>query len=214
MYGTNGASMHWEEEYVGFMLSAVFVRGMWSPCLFDHPGKDIRAGVYGDDFAILGAQHHLAWFKAQIERTYVIDFKARLGPHEGDTKVVRLLNRVTEWKHDGIYMDSDPRHADIIVKKFELEMPYFLACCWIGSARRPDGVRVLDVKERVGQDASSYRAIVARGNYLSPDGNDIRYAVKEYARRMSKPRNIDYKQLTQSGRYLRGKMRVVSKYGY
>lgn len=42
MYGTRDASMNWEKEYVKFMLSAGFIRGQASPCLFYHPGKDIR----------------------------------------------------------------------------------------------------------------------------------------------------------------------------
>ena len=37
---------------------------------------------------------------------------------------------------------------------------------------------------------------------------------KGVARRMSKPRDIDYKQLIHFGRYSRGKMRVVNTYAY
>jgi len=51
--------MNWEKEYVKFMLSAGFIRGQASPCLFYHPGKDIRVVVHGDDFTILGAEYHL-----------------------------------------------------------------------------------------------------------------------------------------------------------
>jgi len=140
-HGTGDASMNWEEEYVRFMLSAGFIRGQSRPCLFYHPGKDIRAVVHGDDF------------KTQIERIYAIDFKAKLGPQEGDTKVVRLLNRVIEWKHDGIYMESDPRHAEIIVKQLELEnaLPFSA-----GPRRKWRSAKNLtgeDVEELNGQDA-------------------------------------------------------------
>jgi len=75
MYGTRDAILNWEEEYVRFMVSVGFVRGLSSPCLFYHPGKDIRAVVYGDDFIILGAEHQLDWFKKQIESSCAIDFK-------------------------------------------------------------------------------------------------------------------------------------------
>ena len=70
------------------------------------------------------------------------------------------------------------------------------------------------MKELKPDEATKYRAIVARGIYLSMDRSDIRYAVKELARRMSKPRNIDWRQLTVFGRYLRGKMRVVNQFKY
>lgn len=62
------------------------------------------------------------------------------------------------------------------------------------------------------EDASIYRAIVAMGNYLSMGGSDIRFGMKELARRITKPRNIDYRQLIHFGRYLRGRIRVVNKY--
>lgn len=89
--------------------------------MFYHPGKDLRAVVYGDDFTRLGAEHHLDWFKNEIKQVCEIDIKPRLGPDEGDTKTVRLLNRISEWKHDGIYMEADPRRAEIIVKHLVLE---------------------------------------------------------------------------------------------
>lgn len=100
MYGTRDASLNWAEEYVRFMESVGFTRGKSSPCLFYHAGEDLRAVVYVDDFTILGAEHNSDWLKNQIKEVYVIDFEARLGPDDGDAKVVRLLNRIIEWKHD------------------------------------------------------------------------------------------------------------------
>lgn len=96
MYGTRDACLNWEEEYVRFMKSVGFVNGKSNPCLFYHPGKDLRVAVYGDDFTIWGAEHHLDWVKSQIKQVYEIDFKARLGPDHGDTKVVTLLSRSIE----------------------------------------------------------------------------------------------------------------------
>jgi len=122
------------------------------------------------------------------------------------------LNRIIELKHDGIYMESDPRHAEIVVKQLELEDVSPLSAPM--ERIKPKDLTEDDVKELSREDASSYRAIVARGNYLSIERSDIRYAVKELARRMSKPRNIDYWQLIHIGRYLNGKMRIVNKYEY
>ena len=55
------------------------------------------------------------------------------------------------------------------------------------------------------EQATLFRGIVARGNYLSIDRTDIRFAIKELARRMAKPRNVDFKQLIKFGRYLKVK---------
>jgi len=109
-------------------------------------------------------------------------------------------------------MKADPRHAEIIVKHLDLE-----GCTPLAAPNEkinPKHLSDEDMKELSREDASAYRAIAARGNDLSIDRSDIRYAVKELARRMSKPWNIDYKQLVHFGRYLRGKMRVVNKFSY
>lgn len=60
--------------------------------------------------------------------------------------------------------------------------------------------------------AKIYRAVAARLNYISPDRPDIGFAVKEVARRMSKPRTSDMKKLRKIGRYLIGRPRLVLKF--
>ena len=66
----------------------------------------------------------------------------------------------------------------------------------------------------VGSQATLFRAIVARGNYLSQDGADISYAVKELARRMSSPTQSDMVALKRLANYLIGEPRVVNLFPY
>jgi len=212
MYGTRDASLNWECEYIRFMESIGFVRGLSSPCLFYHPGKDIRAVVYGDDFTLLGSEEYLNWFKAEIKKVYAIDFKARLGPADGDQKSVRLLNRIVEWTTEGINIEGDQRHAEIIIQQLKLEGVRPLTSP--GDRLNPKDFTDYDVLELGPTDATLFRAVVARGNYLSIDRSDIRFAIKELARRMAKPRNIDFKQLIHFGRYLSSNMRVVNQFKY
>ena len=204
--------MNWENEYIRFMTGIGFVRGLSSPCLFYHPGKDIRAVVYGDDFTLLGCEEHLNWFKAEIQLTWAIDFKARLGPDANDQKSVRLLNRVVEWTPEGVNIEGDQRHAEIIVNQLGLQGAKPLSSP--GERLKPQELSEEDIEELKPADATVFRAIVARGNYMSIDRSDVRFAVKELARRMAKPRNVDMKQLTHFGRYLLGKPRVVTQYKY
>lgn len=213
MYGTRDASLNWECEYIRFMESVGFKRGLSSPCLFYHEAKDLRAVIYGDDFTLLGAEHHLDWFKTEIKQVYGIEFKARLGPDDGDDKSVRLLNRIVEWTHEGINIEADQRHAEIIVRELGLENAVPLSSPPVDKIN-PKNLSDDDLAELVGKDATSFRAMVARANYLSIDRSDIRFTVKELARKMSKPRQIDYERLMHLGRYLRGKMRVVNKFAY
>ena len=69
-------------------------------------------------------------------------------------------------------------------------------------------------EELEGHEASMFRALVARGNYLSQDRSDIQYAVKELARRMSDPEEQDWAALKRLGRYLIRNGRYVQKFGY
>ena len=64
------------------------------------------------------------------------------------------------------------------------------------------------------REATMFRAAVARGNYLAQDRSDIQYAVKELSRGMSNPTQNDDKQLKRLARYLIGRERAVTEYGY
>ena len=59
------------------------------------------------------------------------------------------------------------------------------------------------------REASIFRSVVARGNYLSQDRPDIRYVVKELCQKMSKPTNVDMLRLKRLCRYLAGALRAV-----
>ena len=61
----------------------------------------------------------------------------------------------------------------------------------------------------VESEATQYRAIVARCNFLAVDRPDIMYASKECSRKMSSPANGDWAALKRLGRYLIFRPRVV-----
>ena len=63
-------------------------------------------------------------------------------------------------------------------------------------------------------DATQYRAITARLNFLAIDRADIQFAVKEAARKMANPVNDDWLLLKRIGRYLLGKPRVAHKFEF
>ena len=59
------------------------------------------------------------------------------------------------------------------------------------------------------EEATKYRAIAARLNYLAVDRVDLQYSVKEAARHMSKPTQKDWQKLIKIGRYLITNPRLV-----
>ena len=63
-------------------------------------------------------------------------------------------------------------------------------------------------------DATMYRALVARANYLAQDRADICFAVKELCKKMSNPEQSDWESLKRLGRYLLNKTRLIVRYEY
>ena len=72
--------------------------------------------VHGDDFTILGAGSAVNWFKLEIKKRFEIKHRRCIGPSKDDSKSIRLLNRVFEWGNDGIRIEADQMHAEIIVR--------------------------------------------------------------------------------------------------
>ena len=64
------------------------------------------------------------------------------------------------------------------------------------------------------EEATTYRSIAARANYLSADRPDIMYAVKELCRGMAKPTRMHWHKLKRLGRYLVENARTVMKYDW
>ena len=61
-------------------------------------------------------------------------------------------------------------------------------------------------------EATRYRRLAARANFLASDRSDIQYAVKEACRRMAKQVKGDRKRIKKVGRYLKGRPRGVFQY--
>ena len=110
-------------------------------------------------------------------------------------------------------LEADLRHAELIIEQLGLKdskpvvtpgVDMDVEC--LAWTDEPEG-------EELGQaEASVYRAIAARCNYLQPDRPDIQYAVKEVCRLMSRPTARAMEMLKRIGRYLRGKPRLIWKY--
>ena len=63
-------------------------------------------------------------------------------------------------------------------------------------------------------EATIFRGVAARLNYMGPDRPDMQYAIKEAARCMALPRQCDWKLLKKIGRYLIHRPRLVLRYGW
>ena len=62
--------------------------------------------------------------------------------------------------------------------------------------------------------ATNYRAVAARGNYLSQDRVDGSFSGKELCREFARPNTLSLQKLKRLGRYYVGKPRLVYKYAF
>ena len=61
-------------------------------------------------------------------------------------------------------------------------------------------------------EATLYRGIAARLNYLALDRVDIQYSAKEIAKHMSRPVELDWAKIKRAARYFAGAPRYVQMY--
>ena len=122
LYGTRDAPRNWEFEYADFHVNELgFTRGISSPCAFYHKEKNLRVVVHGDDFTVLGADRELDWYRREMQKKYSLKVRGRLGPEKRDDKSIRILNRIVRWTEDGVELEADPRHAEILVEQMGLQ---------------------------------------------------------------------------------------------
>ena len=76
--------------------------------------------VHGDDFVAVGNPKQLAELEAALSEKYKIKTEM-LGADQEDVKEVKILNKIVRMTADGVEMEADPRHAELIVKELGVE---------------------------------------------------------------------------------------------
>ena len=210
MYGTRDAPANWQEEIAKNMKSWQFSRGLYNSWTYRHRDRDLQVLVHGDDFVAVGSLDGVTWFKDMLEGRFKIKCHV-LGSKPGLEKEGRILNRIIRVTDDGWEYEADQRHAELIVEALGLN-----DCKSVktpGEDLQPCEAED-NAKELSEGDATGFRKVAARANYLAMDRPDIQYPVKELCRGMCKPTIGHKKKLKRLGRYLRGRPRVVFKYDW
>jgi hypothetical protein len=173
----------------------------------------VHTMVHGDDYVSAGSDQSLRWLKMQLEKKF--DFKTSvLGEGPGDQREVKVLNRVLRLTEEGIEYEADPRHAELIVRGMGMTDAKGVSTAGVDEPIHGTGHEGVESEgEPLGQEeATAYRAIAARANYLAPDRPDMQYATKEICRRMCEPKQKDWMRLKRLARYLVHRPRVVAKF--
>ena len=210
LYGTRDAATNWQEEVAKEMKRWGFKRGVYNPCLYRHPEWKIRTLVHGDDFVSTGGRQAMKLFREVLEKRFEIKTKV-VGAAEEEVREARVLNRVLRITEQGWEYEPDQRHAEIIIDSMGMQEAK-------GVSTPGEDERRFEEEENDkplgSEDATQYRKVAARANYLSADRPDIMFAVQEICREMANPTIGGKRKLKRLARYLRGHQRTVIKYDW
>ena len=210
MYGTRAAADGWHCEYSQTLEAMGFQKGDASACVFRHAPRRIVATVHGDDFTIAGPKHQLDWMKEQMQSKYELTETGRIGPGEDDDKEVKVLNRIIRWTPSGIEYEGDPRQVERLIIDLGLENTKHTGT----PGMKQTWDQVQQDKELPQSKHTAYRAVAARGNFLSVDRPEAQYAAKEICRWMASPTTNGVQALKRLGKYLDSHRRVVFEYPF
>ena len=211
LYGTRDAAQNWAAEYTAFLIKIGFVVGKASPCNFVHNERKIALTVHGDDFTIIGNNMQLKWLGDKMRQRYELKMDV-LGPEVHCVQEVRILNRIIRWTKEGIEYEPDQRHAEKIVSDLGLEKSRDVATPCVPETADIKKINEKDQMPLDAQDATKFRGIAARINYLAADRPDLQFASKCASKHMASPTHGGWDLLKRIGRYLKAHPRLVQKF--
>ena len=120
-----------------------------------------------------------------------------------------MLNRVLRWCDDGIEYEADPRQGERLLEGLGLDGD----CNGVATPGLKIRPEQIEAEEKLGNtEATEFRALSARSNYLAADRIDLQFGSKECCWHMSKPGIIAQHALKRLGRFLLKHKRLIYKY--
>jgi hypothetical protein len=204
LYGFRPAAQAWENHYSRNLEQEGFKRGAASPVSFWNPKTDVSCLVHGDDFTVVGEDKHLDEIETRMKEWYEVKIKARLGPGSNDAKEIEVLGRKIRCTAKGYEYEADSSHRAKILEALGLDEK----SKELSVTGRTEEL-ANDEEELQGPEATSFRAMAARLNYLAQDSPDIQYAAKEVCRQMARPTAESWRKLKALARFVLGRRSVV-----
>ena len=188
--------------------------------------------MHGDDFSSTGTESDLRWLDGQLRSRFEIktDFLGPKERHskqvrilnrviswekdgisfEADQRhaevIIKAMNVTkgvsTPGSRDDAARAGGPNGAEQEIREEAEQVKTGGKHDFSKELAGATGQVEVEEKELQKEDASQFRALAARANYLAQDRPDIQFAVKEVARRMARPTTADWSLLKRLARYL------------
>lgn len=214
LYGTRDAGRNWYEELREFLegLGGTTGKASVSVYRFVRDGRVVKVAVHGDDTVCAGDKRDCEWLKKEFEKRFEIKHQS-LGTGPGEKREVKVLNRLVRLVPEGIEMEADPRHARALIEEMGVEAGKSVGTPMAADSSESRKAQQKDDEEAMEPgEATRYRALAARLNYLAMDRPDLQVATLAASRRMSSPVKGDWAILKRVARYLRRQPRAACLY--
>jgi len=161
----------------------------------------------------MGCDIDLKEIAKEMSKWYEIKIRGVLGDDDGDDKELTILGRNISWRDGTIKYEADMKHAEVIIEEMGLG-----DCSKVLDAPienlKPEDLEEEEQGELMdGVDATKFRGLAARANYLSLDRVEVQFAAKEICRKMSRPKKHHWKLLMRLARYLLKYPRLIWTFG-
>ena len=176
LYGTRDAALNWQETLSNHLIENGFRRGVGFPSVFHDLGYDTWTLVHGDDYRSAGDDKGLQWLEKTLAEKYEIKTK-KVGHADDMSREGQILNRVVRATERGFELEADPRHAELLMEQLGLTDGRTKGVVTPGS----DGQDEFngEAEEHLSpRNATAFRGVAARCNYLSVDRPDALFPVK------------------------------------
>jgi hypothetical protein len=170
LHGMRNAAQAWEADFAEHLESIGFVRGKSAPTTFYREATGCRCVVHGDDFTFLTYDDTGRQIVKDMEGWYDLKLRAVIGDDDEDDKEVTILNRKLKHVGHGLEYHADERHEAEIRAEFGIDAgAKSLESPVEKESLKEDFEEDVDDPEVTVLEAMMYRAVAARGNYLSSD---------------------------------------------
>lgn len=153
--------------------------------------------VHGDDFPFLGTSEALTSVLAHFRSWWDVKLRGVMGSDQEDSKRMDIFNRTLTWDGKKLILKADNKHAQVLFDELGIKENSNGVTIPTCESDEKAMEEVLDQRE-----ASRYRSLAARANYLGLDRPDLQFATKRICQEMANPTASGMARLKRIARYL------------
>ena len=152
------------------------------------------------------------WIAEKMKSWFELKVRALLGPEEGDDKSIVLPGRQVRRTAEGIEYEADPKHRKLIMEHFGFddESSHLVS----NGQKDWSKEEAWEEEELPAEEATVFRGIAARANFLSLDCPDLQFPIKQISREMAKPMLGSRKRMKKIAGYLVNRKRVIWQFNW